>query len=88
MASSSSIATLLVVEVKDITCPEFKKYPYKSMEVDPIGAFSSILHGILHVDDARACIHFQIEETSTEYILDLYINSIMDEISNPKLEFV
>lgn len=88
MASASSIATPLVVEVKDNTHPVFKKHPYKSMEVDPIGTFSFILHGVLHVDDVRAYIHYEIEETSSEDILDFYIDSIMDEIGDPKPKFV
>lgn len=51
MASVSSMATPLVVEVKDRTSPIFKKHPYKSMEVDLVGAFSFIPHEVLHVDD-------------------------------------
>lgn len=66
----------------------FKKHPYKSMEVNPIGAFSFILHKVLHVDDVRAYIHYEIEETSSKDILDLYTDNIMDEIGNPKPEFV
>lgn len=83
----SSIATPLVVEVKDRTYFVFNKYPYKSMEDDSVGAFSFIPHGVLLVNDVRAYIHCEIEETSSKDILDLYTNKIMDDIGNPKLEF-
>lgn len=88
MASSSSNATPLVVEVKDRNQPLFKKQPYKSMEVNLVGAFSFVLHGVLHVDNIRAYIHCETEETITEDILDLYTNNIMDEIGNPKPEYM
>lgn len=84
MTSSSSITTPLVVEVKDKTHVVFKKHPYKSMKVDLVGAFSSIPHIFLHVDDVRAYIHCKIEEIDTDDILDLYTNNIMDKIGNPK----
>lgn len=51
MAYAYSISTPLVIKVKDRTHPIFKKHPYKSMEVDPVGAFSFILHDVLYVDD-------------------------------------
>lgn len=88
MASSSSNATPLAVEFKDRPCIMFKKNPYKSMEVNPVGAFSSISHEVLHIVDVRAYIHYEIEETGNEDILDIDTDNIMDEINNPKLEFV
>lgn len=51
MEFASSIATPLVVEVKDKTCLVFKKHPYKSMKDNLGGSFSFVLHGILHVGD-------------------------------------
>lgn len=88
MESSSSFAMLLVVEVKDKNRLVLKKHPYKSMVDDPIGAFFSIPHGVMHVDDVRAYIHCEIEETDTKEILDLYTDNIRDEIGNSKLEFM
>lgn len=84
MESYSSIAMPLVVEVKDMTRLIFKIHLYKSMMDDPVGAFSSIPHGVLHVDDVHTYIHCKIEEIGTKDILDLYTDNIMDEIGNPK----
>lgn len=68
MASSSSIDTPLVVEVKDRTPLVLKRHPYKSMEDDPVGTFSFIPHRVLQVDNVRAYIHCEIEETDTKDI--------------------
>lgn len=87
MESYSFVAMPLVVEVKDIAHPEFKKHPHKSKEDDPIGTFSSISHEVLHIDYVRAYIHCEIEETSLEDILDLQLD-IMHEIGNPKPKFM
>lgn len=57
------------------------------MELDPVGYFSFILHEVLHIDDVQAYIHYEIEETDSEDILDLYTENIMDEIGNPKPKF-
>lgn len=62
MASSSNVDTPMVVEIKNHSCPEFKKHPYKSLLDDPLGAFSSVCHGVLHTEDIRAYIHCNIEE--------------------------
>lgn len=62
MASSSSVDTPLVVEIKNCPCPEFKKYPFKSLLDDPLGEFSSVCHGALHTKEIRVYIHYDIEE--------------------------
>jgi len=68
------MATLNVVKIIDRPRPKFKKHPYKSLEVDPLGAFSSILHGVLHVEDVRAYIHANIEEFGESKLMDIYHN--------------
>lgn len=72
MASTSSISNPLVVKVKDMTHLVFKESPLKSIEDDLVGAFYFIPHGVLHIDDVRAYIHYEIEEIGLEDILDLY----------------
>lgn len=66
MASSSSISTPLVVEVKDRTHPIFKKHPYKNMEDDSVGDYSFIPCGVLNVDNIQVYIHCEIKETYTK----------------------
>lgn len=51
MAFASSIYTPLVVEVKHMNHLVLKNNPYKFMEDDPVGVFSFIPNGVLHVDD-------------------------------------
>lgn len=58
------------------------------MEDDPIGAFSSVPHKILHVDDVWVYIHCETEESGIEDILDLYTDNIMNKIDNPKPKFM
>lgn len=76
MTSSSSIDTPLVVEVSERERLQFKNNPFKSIEDDPNGAFASMPHGVLHVDDVRDYIHCNIEEIGNEAILSLYNNHL------------
>lgn len=62
MASSSNFDTPLLVEIKDRPHLEFKKHHFKSLLDDPLGEFSSVFHGVLHIEDIRAYIHYDIEE--------------------------
>lgn len=86
MASSSYVDTPLVVEVSERERSQFNKTPFKSIEDDPNSAFSSVPYGVLHVDDVRAYIHYNIEETGNEEILALYNKHITDKDGNPKPE--
>lgn len=87
MALVSGIATPLVVEIKDRACPIFKKHPFKSVEDDPIGEFSYVLYGVLHNEDIRAYIHYDLEELRNVDMLDLYNKHLSDGLGNLKPEY-
>lgn len=50
----SSIDIPLVVQIYDQPRPQFKRCPFKFIEDDPNGAFSSMPYGVLHIHDVRA----------------------------------
>lgn len=79
--------TLLVVDIIDRSCPKFKKHPFKSIEEDPLGAFSSILYGVLHVEDIREYIHENIDELGSSQLSNLFMNHLRDEGYNLKAEY-
>lgn len=87
MASSSRISTPLVVEIKDRARPIFKKHPFKSIEDNPKGAFSSVPYDVLHNEYIRACIHFDLEELGNMDMLNLYNKHLADSLGNLKLEY-
>lgn len=62
MASSTSVDTPLVVEIKNHPHPEFKKHPFKSLLDDLLGEFLSVYLGVLHIEDIREYIHCDIED--------------------------
>lgn len=88
MAFASSIATSLVVEVKDKTHPVFKKHlttPWKMTQLEHFPSFHT--KSVLHVDDVQAYIHYEIEETGSKDILDLLTDKSMDDIGSPMPKF-
>lgn len=87
MASTSRIATLLVVEIKDRARPIFKKYPIMSIKDDPKGYFSSIPYATLHNEDIRAYIHCDIEDLGNVDMLSLYSKHLVEILGNLKLEY-
>lgn len=88
MASSrSGVANPLVFKLTDRIRPQFKKHPYKSNEDDPNGAFSSVLYGVLHVENIRAYIHCNIEELGNVEMLPLYTKHMIDGMRNLKPDF-
>jgi len=68
-----------IVKISDRPRPIFKKYPYKSLEVDPLGAFSSVSHGVLHTEDIRVYIHANIEEFGEFRLRDIYHKQLIDD---------
>lgn len=82
--ASFGVATPLVIEVTDRARPKFKKHPFKSMEDHPNGAFSSVLFGVLHVEDIREYIRCNIEELGNVEMLSLYTQHMMDGMGNLK----
>lgn len=80
--ASSSVSPPFVVEVTNRARPKFKKHPYKLMEDDLNGSFSSILYGMLHVEDIREYIHCNIEDLANVVILTLYTKHMMDGMGN------
>lgn len=54
--------TPLILDIIERSHPKFKKDPYKYMEDDLEGEFSSVPHSVLHVEDIREYIHANIEE--------------------------
>lgn len=85
--ASTGVATPLVVDVIERARPNFKKHPFKLMEDDPNGEFSSIPYGVLHVEDIRVYSHCNIEELGNTQMLKLYTNHMIDEMGNLKPEF-
>lgn len=67
MASRSSpalldIATSIMVDIKDCSRLEFKKFPHIAKVDDSIDGFSSVPDGVLYVEDVRAYIHCTLED--------------------------
>lgn len=85
--ASSRITTSLVVYVIERKRPNFKKHPYKSVEDDPSGTFSSVANRVLNVEDIRAYIHCNIDELGSAQMLKLYTQHMIDGMGNLKLEF-
>lgn len=86
MTLSSSVETLLVVEIIDRARLVFKKHMLKSVEDDPEGAFSFVSYGVLHNEDIRTIIHCNIEELGNVDILSFYTKHMMEEMGNLKPE--
>lgn len=59
------MATSRFVEVSKKPQPKFKRYPMKSVEDDPLGAFSYIPYGILPTKDIREYIHGKMEKKNS-----------------------
>lgn len=87
MASISEIYTLLVVEIKDKALTIFNKHHFKSVEDDLKGAFSSLPNGVLHNEDIRAYIHYDVEEFGSTDMLTLYNNHLMNNLENLKTKY-
>lgn len=66
------MATPLVVDITKISFPQFKKHPFKLIEIDLLGAFSSVPYVVLHVEDIRIYIHANLEEIGSSHLLNLY----------------
>lgn len=86
--TSSSVNNPLVVEVSERERSQFKKNPFKSFKDDLNGALSFVPYDVLHVDDVRAYIPYNIEETDNEAILALYNQHLWDKNGNLKLKYV
>lgn len=87
MASVSGIATHLVVEIKDRAPPVFKKCPFKSVEDNLEGAFSLVPYDVLHNEDVKAYIHYDLKELGNADMLDLYNKHLANDLRNLKFEF-
>lgn len=85
--ASSSVTTPLVVDITNRARPKFKNHPYNLLEGDTKGAFSSILYGVLHVEDIRAYIHCDFKELESAKMMKLYARHMIDDMRNLKLEF-
>lgn len=79
--------TPLVVDTTERFHPKFKKNPFKLVEDDPLGAFSSVSYGVLHVEDIRTYIHSNLEELGGSQFLNLYTKHILGEDLKAKPEF-
>ncbi|XP_059066162.1 uncharacterized protein LOC131857518 [Cryptomeria japonica] len=84
MASVFGVATPLVVEINDRVRLVFKKNPFKSVEDDPEGAFSSVPYDVLHNKDIRAYILCDLEEIGNVDMLDLYNKHLANGLGNLK----
>jgi len=73
------MATPNIVKISDRPHPTFKKHPYKSLEVDPLGAFSSVPHGVLHTEDIRVYIHANFEDFGESKLMDIYHKQLIDD---------
>lgn len=81
------MATPLVVDITERCHPKFKKHPFKSIEVDPLGAFSLVLYGVLHVKDIRAYIHENLEGLGSSRLLNLYSKKLLGNDFRIKQEY-
>lgn len=81
------IDALLVVDIKDRPHPKLKWHPFKSIKIKPLGAFSFVPYGVLHIKYIRAFIHVNIEELGISQFLNLYTNHIVGEDLCIKPEF-
>lgn len=81
------MSTPLLVEVKDRSRPKFKWHPYKSVDTEPLGAFSSMSYGVLHIEDIREYVHANIKDLGSVQLFELYSNPIVQEDFTVKLEF-
>lgn len=86
-SSSSSVVTLLVVEITHRARLKFKKHPYKSMEDDLNSAFPFVPYRVLHVEYIRAYIHCNIEELGNIEMLSFYTKHMIDGMGNLKYDF-
>lgn len=84
---SSRITTPLVVDITQRACPNFKKYPVKFVEDDPLGAFSFVAYGFLHVEDIRVYIHVNIVELGSSQMVNFYSTKLLDENCKLKPKF-
>lgn len=87
MASTFGIDTHLVVEIKERARPVFKKHPFKSVEDDPEGVFSLVFYGVLHNQDIRAYIHYDLEEIDSIDMISMYNKHSVDNLGNLKSEY-
>lgn len=77
----------MVVEIIERARPVFKRHPFKFVEDDLKGAFSSVSYGVLHNEGIRTYIHCNIEELGNVDMLSLYTKHMMDEMGNMNPEF-
>lgn len=58
------------------------------MEDDLKSAFSSVPHGVFHIEDIRVYTHYNIEELGSSHVLNLYNKHLIDINSKVKPEFL
>lgn len=87
MAFTSSVATLHVIDITKRVRLVLKRYPLKFVEDDPKGSFSLVSYGVLHNEDSRAYIHWNIKEPRNVDMLSMYTKHMMDGMRNLKLGF-
>lgn len=87
MTPSSGIATSFVVKITERARPVFKKHPFKLVEDELNGAFSSIPYGVFHNEDIRAYIHCNIKKLDNLDILSMYAKHMVDDFGNLKSNF-
>lgn len=80
--------TLLVIDITERSHLKFKEHPFKSIEVDPLGAFSLVSYRVLHVEDNRAYIHANLEELGGSQLLNLYCNQLLGENLRLKPKYI
>jgi hypothetical protein len=81
------MATTLVVDIEDRPHPKFKWNPFKFVEVEPLGAFSFVPHGVLHVEEIKFYVHANIEELRRTNMLNLYSKKMLGENFSLKLAY-
>lgn len=82
MALTYGIATPLVIEITERARHVYKKHSFKSFEDDPNRVFSYVPYGVLHNEDVREYIHYNIEELGNADMLSLYTKHMMDDFGN------
>jgi len=65
-----------IIKIGKMPHPKFEKQFFKSLENDPLGAFSITPHGVLHMEEVRAYIHINLEDYDHMKLGKLYLDEL------------
>lgn len=73
------MVTQKIVEVSEKPQPKFKRYPTRTIEDDPLGAFLHIPYGVLPIEDIREYIYGSMDENSPRNFRNVWASDLVDE---------